>query len=56
MQTILNLNDLKNGPAIKILYDNIKKKSTFCFLHYFVISIFKKNVYVFDCFFDLNYV
>ena len=55
MQTILNLNDLKNGPAIKILYDNIKKKH-FLFSTLFSNLNFQKNVFVFDCFFDLNYV
>ena len=54
MQKISNLNILKNGLAIKILYDNMKKLALFVFLHYFLISIFKKNAIVFGSFFDLN--
>ena len=31
VQKISNLNILKNGPAIKILYDNMKKLALFVF-------------------------
>ena len=42
LQKMTDLNDFKNGPAIKILYDNMKKQALIVFLHYFLISIFKK--------------
>ena len=40
MHKISNLNDLKNGPVIEILYENMKKLALFVFYTIFS-SVFK---------------
>ena len=47
-----NLNNLKNGPVIKILYDNMQKLALFSTL--FSNLNFQKNVVIFGCIFYLN--